>query len=310
MRLRACNDRLVDSESEIRRAVRRMLRACEVHAPPTPMGRLLEYRRLTAEEQEVLSADTLGRRIRRLSARFFSRFRYRVLGILDLLDRRIVVDTQLHPRRREFIRYHEIGHDVLPWHQEILVVTSELDLTRGVREQFEAEANYFAGHAIFQVDDMGAIQRGRQLAADALAGLAARYNASLTATARQYIVIQDIPAALLVGRPVGDPGARGIKFLYGVANASFLSEFGGELLGAGVGPGDPMSQALNAAPMVVARAVVVVNDQRGETRRLMTETIFNYYNTLTLVHPVRGRGRLFAWAPRVVHPRRLTVVPS
>jgi hypothetical protein len=310
MLLRASNDRLADSESEIRGAVRRMLRACEVNSPPTPIDRLLDYCKLTVEEQEILSADTLGRKIRRLSARFFSRFRHRILGILDLQDRLIVVDSQLHHRRREFIRYHEVGHEALPWHRELFVVTSEWDLARDVRERFEAEANFFAGHAIFQLDDMAAVQRGRQLAAEDLAGLASRYNASLTATARQYIVIQDIPAALLVGRPVVEGGGRGIRFLYGVANEAFLKEFGPELLGRGVGPEHPMSLVLNATGGGVAGAVLVVTDLRGESRRLVTETIFNRYNTLTLVHRARERGRLLGWIPRVSSPRRLIGTPS
>jgi len=51
-----------------------------------------------------------------------------------------------------------------------------------------------------------------------------------------------------------------------------------------------MSQVVKTVPLVVARAAVMVTDQRGEARRPMTETIFSCYSTLTLVHPAQERG--------------------
>jgi hypothetical protein len=185
----------------------------------------------------------------------------------------------------------------------LFVVTSEWDLARDAREKFEAEANFFAGHAIFQLDDMAAFHRSRPLAIEDLAALASRYDASLTATARQYIVIQDVPAALLVGRPFGATGCRGVRFLYGVANDAFLREFGPQLFGGGVGPEHPMAEVLNSTKAVAAKDVVPVTDLNGEVRRLVTGTIFNGFETLTLVHPGSERGRLFGLrAPAV--PRR------
>jgi hypothetical protein len=294
MLLRAHDELTGDVEPDIRGAVRGMLAACAIYEPPTPLDRLLDYRNLESEQQEALTPGHLQLWARKLRHHLW-KFHHKVRGILDLKARTVMVDASLHPKRREFLQFHEVGHDVLDWHRDLFVVTSEWDLNPGVRSKFEAEANHFAATAIFQIDDLAEVQRGRRLQMAQLAGLATRYGASLTATARHYITIQDLPAALLIGRPTGPAGGRGIRFIFGLANGAFLREFGNELLGSGVDSNNPMSATLNVPMLRNAEFEFPISDRRGESRLLAAETMYNTYNTLTLVHPLPSARRVFTW---------------
>lgn len=294
MRLSRCGAVVEDNELAIREAVDDMLRRCDVVEPPTPLEDILRFRRLTAEERDEFIAHqhllpvALRRKLHRAKSR--------VRGLLDLQSRQMIVDRGLHPHRRLFIKHHEVGHDVLPWHRELFVVTSELDLRPDVRRVFEAEANRFAALTIFQGDDLAKWQRGRRLRVEDLAGLAARYDASLTATARQYVSVQDLPAALLVGAPEATAhGARGIRFRYGMANAAFLREFSSRVFDDALPATAATCTVVNAPMPPIAREEFTVADRNGDRRTLLTETMYNGYDTLTLVHVEARRARVFSF---------------
>src|SRR5438034_324108 len=288
MRLWSVSELIPDSDPSIRAEVKRMLEACDVYEPPTPLDRLLDYRRLTRQEQ----LDAAPGPIRRL----FRKLRTKVMGFLDLRSRVLGVDPALHPARKVFLGHHEVGHDVMPWHRDLFIVTSELDLAPTVRRAFEAEANRFAGHSIFQLEDMARAWKGRRLRVADLPSLAARYGASLTATARQYVMVQDSPCALLVGKPVcnGD-GRRGIAFLYGIGTDGFVARFGGTGLGRALVPGHPICACVNLRNANPVDTVIQMTDLRGEQHELLAGTLFNSYNTPTLLHPIRRKRLVLGW---------------
>jgi Zn-dependent peptidase ImmA (M78 family) len=287
--VRSGREHVDDSEAEIRREVRRMLEACGIDEPPTPLDRLLEYRRLTSEQRTEITPGVLGR-----VSRFFKRMGSKIRGLLDTEARLIVVDPFLHPSRQIFLRHHEVAHDVLPWHRDALVYTSEWDLLPSVRTAFEAEANRFAGHAIFQVDHMAHAYRGRRLKITELAGVAAQYGASLSATARQYILIQDIPAALVIGRPAGQLGSREIVLRLALANDAFVRRFGTTIFGSHFETNHPLTAVVNTPSLTLLDMEMTVTDANGAAIQVITDTVFTGYETLTLVHPVRTRGRILA----------------
>jgi hypothetical protein len=288
--LRLCDGLVREAAPDIRDAVRGMLEACDIVGPPTPLHDLLRFRNLSTEERDGLNARAL---IPHSLRRKFARLRGRVRGILDLRASHVYVDQSLHHHKKTFLYHHEIAHSVLPWHRELFIVTPEWHLAPDVRYRFEGEANLFAALAIFQLDDLAKWQRGRKLRLSELAALAARYNASLTATARQYVAVQDLPAALLVGKGgMSSDGRPFIRLLYGLANASYLHEFRAELFGAGFGPGHIVTAVLHDATIQVAEHQVEERDLRDDPRQLNCETISNTYATLTLVHPAKRGSRL------------------
>ncbi|GLC28252.1 ImmA/IrrE family metallo-endopeptidase [Roseisolibacter agri] len=295
MRLRSCGALLEQTDDEIRAAVRRMLDACDVYDPPTPLDRLLDYRGLTTEEREALDTNRfLPRAIRRA----LHRIRGRVRGILDLQARHVYVDATLHPHRRTFLYHHEVAHDVLEWHNALFVITPEWALQPDVRRVFEAEANRFAALSLFQVDDLARWQRGRRLEAKDLAALAARYGTSLNATARHYVAEQDLPAALVVGSPERtSAGRQQIRLCYGVANGAYLRQFGDRLFDAVFPPTSAPAAVVNPGGAPIVEEEFDLTDLRRERQRMVAETIYNGYDTFTLVHVREPVRRRFGWLP-------------
>jgi len=224
----------------------------------------------------------------RIAARALRKIR----GILDIQERIVWVEPLLHRHRRFFIKLHELGHEVLKWHRDLFVVTSEDDLRPNVRRLFESEANHFAAECTFQVDDMKEGVGGTPLDIVDLAMVASRYNASLVATARHYVSVQHVPAALLVGRVVECRSSkRAIEFRYGVANHEFLRQFGHNFPLDGFGPGHPACESVTSgAPIAIPLTLV---DNRGEERVVTAGTLYTTYETLTLVHPCRRPSRIF-----------------
>jgi hypothetical protein len=288
--------RQLDTSAEIVQAVRRLLNKCDIIEPPTPFARLLESRRLATEETLELTAPGLFHRARRKLTRIATAAFHKIRGILDVKGRLVWVSPDLHRHRRIFIKLHELGHDVIKWHHDLFVVTSEDDLRPDIRKVFESEANKFAAECTFQVNDMAEAHCGRRLDIADLGALACRYNASLTATARHYVSIQDLPAALLVGKvEVGFDGSRAIRFKYGVANDAYARQFGRNFSLAGFPSNHPACAAVTSAiPVVVP---LTVTDMRGDDRSLTAGTLYNTYETLTLLHtaaiPSKRLRRLF-----------------
>lgn len=296
MRLLRCGAQVAENDVAIRQAVADMLRRCDIVEPPTPLEEILRFRRLSVEERKsLLPHEIIPTSLRRSLHRIGSRVR----GLLDLRSRHMVVDESLHPRRRVFVKYHEIGHDVLDWHRELFVVTSEFDLRPDVRRTFEAEANRFSALTIFQGDDFEKWQRGRRLRMNGLAALAERYDASLTSTAMQYVSVQDLPVALLLGLTESAEGQRGIRFRSGLANSAYLDQFPRHLLGDGLPPTAATCAILNIPGVEVSSEEFEVLDRNGERRNLIAETIFNGYETLSLFHVQPKRARMFGLIPAV-----------
>jgi Zn-dependent peptidase ImmA (M78 family) len=290
VRIRLCDHLVGGANDDISAAVRRLLRDCGVTGPPTPLADLLASQRLRCEPQSHYTLlATASIHLRAAAKGFWERLKHKIAGVLDLQSRYVLVNPHLHARRRKFVAYHELGHDVLQWHHATFVVTSEADLNPDVRKVFEAEANDFAAKAIFQLDHLAKMQRGVRLEMPMLAGVAAQYGASLISTARHYVCVQDIPAALIVGRPEGASGRRGIRFSYGIANAAFLTEFAADVMGDCLFPTSPTCAILNVEGVHTLEAELPAIDLRGDSRTVLLDTMYTGYNTLTLVHPCVAR---------------------
>lgn len=266
----------LEADTQIRREVRRILDGCDIGGPPTPAAQVIEFQSLTRADQDDLIPGKLKR--------IWRSVRDRIRGILDLRAKVFSVDPALHRHRKTFVTYHEVGHDALPWHRDILVLTRESALAPTTRNQLEAEANRFAGHMIFQLGRFEQEVRGASLDAAVLGVLAERYGTSLAATARQYIIIQDRPAALLVGRVRRDAS---VHFTDAWGNLPFIQRFGPTLMGSHVGPDHPIAMAVHGTTTQCIEPMALPD---GSRRELLLDTVYNTYNTLTLVHPLPVRS--------------------
>ena len=72
------------------------------------------------------------------------------LQALYLPDRRrILLDGSLPLLKHRWSEAHEIGHNIIPWHHEVMLGDDALTLRPVCQEAVEAEANFAAGRLLF-----------------------------------------------------------------------------------------------------------------------------------------------------------------
>ena len=72
------------------------------------------------------------------------------LKALYLPDRkRILLDESLPEKKHRWNEAHEIGHSLIPWHEDIMFGDNAYTLSQDCHEQVEAEANFAAGRLLF-----------------------------------------------------------------------------------------------------------------------------------------------------------------
>lgn len=75
------------------------------------------------------------------------------LQALYIPDRkRIMLDGSLPPKKHRWNEAHEVGHSLLPWHDDVMHGDNRHTLLPECREQIEAEANFSAGRLLFLRD--------------------------------------------------------------------------------------------------------------------------------------------------------------
>lgn len=132
-----------------------------------------------------------------------------VRGILDRTEKTIYLDLKQLPARQTFVKLHETGHEVLSWQNAILTCLdddSTLDLY--TKEEFEAEANYFASTILFQNDRFENEMKKKPLGIKAPMDLAKLFGASNHASMRKYAESSNRRCALLVLEDVSKMGQQ------------------------------------------------------------------------------------------------------
>ncbi len=158
---------------DIEKRVDRVLRDLGNPEPPLKLEHVRELLKLdhayySGEDPSLLT--TLASRIRVGTLQVFKRptllrdvVRSLDLRGLYLLDqKRILIDeTQPKPKHR-WLEAHEIGHSLLPWHEDAMFGDSEHTLLPNCHDGIEAEANYAAGRLLFLAGRFSAEANGRQ----------------------------------------------------------------------------------------------------------------------------------------------------
>ena len=130
---------------------------------PEPPLRLEDVRELLKLDREFYTAEDPGvlreaiSRIRIAGTQVYRRptllidaIRKASIQALYLPDRRrILLDSSLPKLKHRWNEGHEIGHSLIPWHQEIMLGDNSFTLTPVCQEEVEAEANFAAGRLLF-----------------------------------------------------------------------------------------------------------------------------------------------------------------
>lgn len=122
-----------------------------------------------------------------------------IRGFIDRHDKKIYLDMKQKKVRQNFVKLHEVGHDVLYWQKPILDhLDNDKTLSSYVEEEFEAEANYFASTTLFQNDRFISKMERFSLGIKASMDLAKIFGSSTHAALRKYVETSKARCALLV----------------------------------------------------------------------------------------------------------------
>lgn len=123
----------------------------------------------------------------------------KAMGMVDLRERVIYLDTSVNAAKQNFVTLHEIGHKVLPWQRDIMLhLDDDSTLSPDVKDLFEAEANRFASEVMFQGDRFDRDIRELPLELRTALQLARLYGGSIHATLRRYVERHPDPCVMLV----------------------------------------------------------------------------------------------------------------
>jgi hypothetical protein len=214
----------------------------------------------------------------------------RILGALLHREHVALVDlSQCKPRVR-LTEAHEIGHQIIPWHEAAFQLDDEERLLGRTRDQLEREAYLAGGHLIFQDAYFWRRALDYQVSIGTPVALAPEYGASLHATIRYYVLHHPDPVAVLVaGRRLNSNGS--VPVWESVDSPSFLAKFGmlahrmaGQLMIAG-GDGKPLGDIAMKAMSggEVAAKDVIIPDINGDQCHFVAEAFHNQYNLFVMV---------------------------
>jgi hypothetical protein len=176
---------------DVKNEASKFLASCGILEPPTDFHKLREARQL---ELTLFDTPTDGS----VSPDVAESIR----ALIDIPDRQIFISRLLHHKKRRFASFHEIAHDVLPWHRDIFKHNcSELDLSARARKQFDIEANAFAAECLFQGERFKHESLDLKFRMTSAMQLAERYDVSLESTLRRFVEVQPEACALLVFEP-------------------------------------------------------------------------------------------------------------
>lgn len=124
------------------------------------------------------------------------------LRALYLPDRkRILLDSAQPGAKQRWNEAHEIGHSILPWHDDLMLGDQEQTLTPACHLDIEAEANYAAGQLLFLQSRFRCAANDSAPALDAVRALKGAFGNTYTTTFWRFIEDshQDRPMIGLIG---------------------------------------------------------------------------------------------------------------
>ena len=216
------NNRLLDPRTmvDIEKRVDKILRGVDVVSPPLDLALvrdLLELDRYyyKSDDQTVLGElvsklKIAGKQVLKrpeLLAEAIKRFNLKALYIPD--RKRILLNVDLPEAKHRWSEGHEIGHEIIPWHRDMMLGDNTQTLSYECHQQIEAEANYAAGHLLF-LGEMFVDEGNSSLPSfKIIKKLKEKYGNTLTSTMWRYIekCHKDIPMFGLISSHPGRHGA-------------------------------------------------------------------------------------------------------
>jgi len=169
-----------------------------LHIFPTPVDQIIEFTELRIDSKVDLNeipSNYLSQSTEKLKKVLRD-----VRGVLDRREKIIYIDPNQSEPRKNFVKLHEVGHDILPWQRKFYEYIQDDDDTIDTHqnEEFEFEANYFASSTLFQLDRFDEEAQKLPLEIKSPMYLAKFFGSSQHAALRRYVLGSKKRCALLV----------------------------------------------------------------------------------------------------------------
>lgn len=252
---------------------------------PTPVEKIIKYADL-----RVNSRVDLGH----IPSTFFAkgdlllqRSKAIIRGALDRREKIIYLDLSQSDHRKNFVKLHEVGHELCGWQGKLLKILQDTDetLDPDTDEEFEAEANLFASSALFQLQLFNDKMREYPLELNTSLQLSKIFGGSFHAAIRRYVANSPKRCALLILNK-----EQRTLFSYPkltlrtyIESASFRNEWGGIDWGDTFGEEIPFVQDFLANRRMLKSELDI--DWMGETINCDYHYFHNGHNVFVFMFP-------------------------
>jgi hypothetical protein len=190
-------------QMRIRAEAERALReAAVLGVLPTPVEQVMRIARITEVQEDVLNPGFLAKLIGKAekAGHAIKRALSKVVGLFHASEGLVYIDQSLMVVKKRFVRLHEAAHGFLPWQRPMYVVVEDCEkaLDPDTADLFDREANVFASEVLFQLDTFRDQAEQEPFSIWTPVRLAPRFNASLYASIRQYVVKNRRACAVLI----------------------------------------------------------------------------------------------------------------
>jgi hypothetical protein len=206
--------------------------------------------------------------------------------------KRILIDESVPKLKHRWIEAHEITHDLLSWHHEMMLGDTVQTLTPACHEMLEGEANYGAGQLLFLRNRFVEEARASTIGFDTVQDLKKRFGNTLTTTLWRYVesVFPDRPMFGVVSvHPHPDHRPRNFDprdpCRYFIRSVAFAAQF-------------PQVSEIEVFAILTSYCAprrggplgeheFQLADANGDVQLFTTETFFNRHEALTLAVRLR-----------------------
>jgi hypothetical protein len=177
---------------------RLLLEAGALGRLPTPVDDIVAASRLSEAGESLFSDSALARAPQYLRVAVQA-FRHKVRAVLDRREREIHLDPDLGTEgKRNFVRLHEVVHDVAPWQADLVQIDGDQQLSPEANAIFEREANVGAAQLLFQHDLLSRVAGQYDVGMLTITDVCRTFGGSVRATAREYARSQPRPVMTIV----------------------------------------------------------------------------------------------------------------
>ena len=282
-----------DEYSEVTRHARLMLKQAGVgDRLPTPVDDIVACAELVVSQDITLEEKHEGFFTKSLG--LLRSALKKAMGLVDLRENVIYLDTSVLPQKRVFVKLHESGHKVLPWQRKaMLYLDDESTLDPDVHEIFEREANRFASDVLFQVERFDQDASDLPIAIKSAMALAKRYGSSVHASLRRYVERNTSACSVivLVKTPVvhAEGSALPVKSVF--QSPSFERRFGRVLWPAQIRVDHPFVEPVMNGCRFKESGEYTLTDLNGDQINCCFHLFDNSYNAFVFIYPTDAQRR-------------------